>query len=718
MILSILAILLISFSLSAQDSNWQHYFHANYLLNIVETNNELWFTTPNSIFQFNEQEDKGNLLHFNNAPLGKQILDIYQENPETFLVLSGGNRISRWHAGTWTDEVVQAVGNTNLRQIVGKGSNGIYYLGDYSNIFSWDTQSSTITPVPAISATGLTSTQGAEVDKNGWLWFWRYNRLLTFNEDLEVMIDQTYNNYINNGFIDRDNSNVWLLRDNSIDVWLSDEQGWEYFDYDDFEFNGSSRILWASNNEILLGNFNELYKLTYSPDAGLEAKKVFTPTDDVYMPIYSAQADQEGKIWFFEGNSGVLTSWQEEEGIKPITQRPWLTTHNIQSFGMDQQGKLWMAGLGQPAYLMGGRWHAIPLPGDGSFPLQAGARNIVFSPSGKPVLGTGTLFSFGFPDSHLMAWDGMKWDTLVGGDVGNQFLIIRHIELDENNNLWIVRGEDQIFSVMSQGEWYHYKVSDMPIEADFFTCLKAGKDGLMWIGTNKGVVNFDGFNYVAYDSTALALGDGVVRDIAIDDEGVVWLNLTGGGIRKKNGDNWELVLAPEDIPMGGFIDMLTPDNQGGLWATISGYGLIHFDGKEWQSFTPENSGLMELYLHNIIVDAQGRLWCASYQGLSVYTPDRPAIVPYELEPEQNMAVFPNPGCCQFMVHWKAEEIGSYNFRVLSVAGQEIQTWSSNISRTGEQYTSFRMDNNLSAGVYFIQALYNGEVISAQQLIVN
>ena len=49
--------LLFSISLTAQDSNWQHHFYANYLLGIAETSEIQWFATPNSILQFDKNKD-------------------------------------------------------------------------------------------------------------------------------------------------------------------------------------------------------------------------------------------------------------------------------------------------------------------------------------------------------------------------------------------------------------------------------------------------------------------------------------------------------------------------------------------------------------------------------------------------------------------------------------------------------------------------------------
>lgn len=705
--------LFLSFSLNAQHSDWQHYFHANYLLGLAETPQALWLVSSSSIYAIDKTNDAGELMYFDNAPLARNILDVYQEGPETVVVLSGHNQFSRWHAGQWSQETLEIPENITLNRIIGRRENGTYYLADYTTIYEWKERED-ITPVPDIQAAGFTS----KMDNKGWMWLWRYNRLIAFDADFNTMISQSEaDNFINDLRVDEVTGNIWLLKSSTIDIWLAVEQRWESYPNDQLGFTGGSRMFSAKNNQVLLGGINQLFKLTYLEEGSLEIENIQGASNSIYLPAYGSFLDQQDKLWFLNGYNQELMHWTQEQGFSALPDNPWLPNSDIKSLSLDQQGKVWIAGWGLPSYFMGGRWHTLPALTNQDLNLQTWARDIVFTKQGYPVIGTGSLFSFGFPASELLVWNGIGWDTLQDPSFGNEFLLINNIKLDDDNNLWMVREGDEFFSLKSQGRWYHYKINDIPLEADHFLCLEKGHDGLMWIGTNKGLVSYDGFKFTAYDSTAINLGEGTVRDIAVDEAGNVWLSLADAGIRKFNGEQWEVILAADELPLYGRTNILATDGLGGVWTTVEQNGLMHYDGQNWKTFNTDNSPIVDDYPTNLIVDKQGRLWCSGYQSVSVYTPDQKLIQPFSLPTKQILAVFPNPGCCQFMVHWEAEQSGDYDFRLSNNLGQEVRRWSNPVNVSGEQRFTF-WQQGLIPGFYVLQMSRQGQTIASQPLIIS
>lgn len=702
-------------ALTGQNSDWQTYLYADFIINGADTEDHLWLSVNNSILRVDKASQELKLLHFNNAPIARSISDLYQVDDNSFLVLSGINRMSKWEDGVWSDEDLQVPGGAFLRQIIGQNQAGDIFLADYSSVFRWDGQELTV--IPEISE-NVAAIQGAILDKNDWLWTWRYNRLYVFDENHELVASQVRNtNYISEVAAD-EHGNAWVIGSETVDIWWADRREWEVLPNVETNFNGGSKVLKIENNSALISTYRKLVTITYNPDTqSLEEEMLISPEDEILLPNHGVYLAKDQKIWYIHPFERELTNWRADQGERKFSYSPWLPTSELMTMGLDPQGKIWVAGYDQPAYHMGGRWHRLPTP-DNQFLSQFGSHSMAFTREGYPVLATGALFSFGFPESQVLAWNGIRWDTLARASEGNSFSIIRDVKVDRNNNFWVVRDGTEFFSVKNQGQWYRYKVNDLPIgsEADIFTCLEEGQNGEMWIGTNKGLASFDGYKFVFHDSATIELGPYMVEDIALDEAGNVWINKQGG-VSRWNGEQWEEMLSREDTPNNETVEYITSDRRGGVWISLMGNGLMHYNGQDWSHYNIDNSALANNWVSNMMVDHSGRLWVSGFQSVSVYSPERMPVQPFKLSVDHQLAVYPNPGCCQYVVHWKVTEPGTYSLRLVNTMGQEVRRWEALSVSLGEQEFSFYEDQ-LPVGAYVLQLLWNGSPKDSQQLLIS
>ena len=83
----------------------------------------------------------------------------------------------------------------------------------------------------------------------------------------------------------------------------------------------------------------------------------------------------------------------------------------------------------------------------------------------------------------------------------------------------------------------------------------------------------------------------------------------------------------------------------------------------------------------------------------------------------NISLYPNPAKEKFSVKFKSTENGMLTAKLYSVCGQEMQSLISNKEfNTGENSIEIELQNNIPAGVYFLQLNYNSRKIVRKLII--
>ena len=122
----------------------------------------------------------------------------------------------------------------------------------------------------------------------------------------------------------------------------------------------------------------------------------------------------------------------------------------------------------------------------------------------------------------------------------------------------------------------HFTIKDgLPSNAIY--CVFKDSRGIIWIGTDAGLVKYDGFQFKTFT--------------------------------KKNG------LA------GNFIRDIKEDKSGNLWIACYGDGLTKFDGAKFKNYSTKN-GLVHAEIRRLHFDQSQRLWIGTERGLSVFTNDK------------------------------------------------------------------------------------------------
>ena len=139
------------------------------------------------------------------------------------------------------------------------------------------------------------------------------------------------------------------------------------------------------------------------------------------------------------------------------------------------------------------------------------------------------------------------------------------------------------------------------------------RDGFLWLGTQEGLVRFDGEHFDVIDrSNTKALAHNHVSALAEDAQGVLWIGTSSGLTRLKDGV-FTRIGAAQGLG-DAFISVLENDHDGHLWVGTRQGGLFVLDQGRIRDIGAEQ-GLPRANIQAIHQRADGDLWVGTSTGL-------------------------------------------------------------------------------------------------------
>lgn len=253
---------------------------------------------------------------------------------------------------------------------------------------------------------------------------------------------------------------------------------------------------------------------------------------------------------------------------------------------------------------------------------------------------------------------------------------------------------------------------------DFVNCLLLDDKNNVWIGTERGGVNFYNTNqnvvehFEYHPDNPNSLSYSTVNSV-YKNEGVLWIGTAGGGLNKydtQTGIFRHYLNVPDDPSSisSDFITTITKDKYGRLWIGTWGWGLnilsetgINSD-KFIRHLAPERAGLTSNFISSVVADVSGNLWIGTLGGLVKYNISEDQYEPFN--PVDEKIRISNVGCLLFeneTTLWLGTRNGLY--RLQSADG------SFDVSNTViDIFTSSGADPNSISGNYVISVLKDVE----------
>lgn len=136
------------------------------------------------------------------------------------------------------------------------------------------------------------------------------------------------------------------------------------------------------------------------------------------------------------------------------------------------------------------------------------------------------------------------------------------------------------------------------------------KDGFLWLGTQGGLVRFDGVTVDVYSkSNTPQLNDNVCRALYQGEDGSLWIGTAAGGlVRYRDG---RFASFPVDAhPSLSRINTINQDQAGNVWIGSLSHGLTCLNDRGFTTYTMDN-GFPENQVRALVKDVNGSLWTLS-----------------------------------------------------------------------------------------------------------
>ncbi|MFZ1289659.1 MAG: two-component regulator propeller domain-containing protein [Melioribacteraceae bacterium] len=451
-----------------------------------------------------------------------------------------------------------------------------------------------------------------EFDSNGNLWIGTIRGLAKFNGTDWIIFNPS-----NSGLPYNNISSITF--DNEKNVWIGTDGGglakyngndWLVMNMENTQNAITSNYI---HNVVIDSNGNKWIG-TYAGLAKYNETSWFTVYKEEYtdLPKNNIQAiviDNDGNKWI--GTSNGLAKFDDQNWTIYNTSNSGLPDNWIKSLLIDNDLNLWIGTNNGLAKFDGTDWTVYNTSNSG---LPNNSINTLFIDNNSDFwIGT---------DYNLAKFNGTNWNVINVDQCGllSPFTYIETISFDHENNAW--------FSAYDANSYESWKLSGI-IKFDgknwivrtypdskysWATSSIADNFGNIWVGTENGLLKYDGSDWDSFDSTYSMFTDQQITSLSLDLFGKLWVG-TNSGLIKIEGSNITKYNSQNSGMVNDWVDGLNNDQNGNLWicSSIGGVTILEkFDGFVWTHYSTPFADYEGTT--SIVTDKIGNVWLSSYSG--------------------------------------------------------------------------------------------------------
>lgn len=164
---------------------------------------------------------------------------------------------------------------------------------------------------------------------------------------------------------------------------------------------------------------------------------------------------------------------------------------------------------------------------------------------------------------------------------------------------------------------FRHPVSDTVLPNSPILAIAQDKAGFLWVGTEQGLVRWDGYQYRVYRadrSSPRSLADNYIQRLHVDSHGTLWIATASGGLSRYDPreDRFINYSAATEGLSDDVVNEIADDAAGGVWvATAHGLDDVTAERGVIDHVQHEDSDSTSLPSSNITTvfrDSKGRLW--------------------------------------------------------------------------------------------------------------